>query len=76
MARELAGDLRSRMGAKPGALKAEVGADLRARIAAGRGEAEGAGFSYADFKRRRSETRSHRTLTPCPTLSCNPQRQP
>ena len=37
-----------------------MGDDLRARIAAGRqepgaGASEGAGFSYADFKRRRSE---------------------
>lgn len=78
VARELAGDLRSRMGSKPGAFKAEVGDDLRARIAAGRQEAqsEGAGFSYADFKRRRSETPSPLTLTPSPTLSPNPEPQP
>lgn len=60
VSREMGGDLRSRMGGKLGAFKAEVGDDLRARIAAGRqepgaGASEGAGFSYADFKRRRSE---------------------
>lgn len=54
--REAAGsDVRSRLGSKSSAPKQELGEDLRARIAARSGATEGAGFSYADFKRKRSE---------------------
>ena len=49
------GDLRARLGSKQSAPKQELGDDLRARIAARAGATEGAGFSYADFKRKRSE---------------------